>query len=54
MRIAKASDLTQIVAIYNSTIASRMATADTVPVTVESKRDWFNQHTPDHRPPAGL
>lgn len=50
MRIAKEYDLKDIVAIYNSTIPSRLATADTVPVTVESKREWFRQHAPDHRP----
>ncbi|WP_028608340.1 GNAT family N-acetyltransferase [Paenibacillus harenae] len=47
---AQASDLTRIVDIYNSTIASRMVTADLEPATVESKRAWFDEHSPNHRP----
>jgi len=27
-----------------------MATADTGPVTVESRREWFGEHTPDRHP----
>ena len=37
-------------AIYNATIASRMVTADTEPVSVESRLAWFEEHRPDHRP----
>ena len=44
------SDLPQIVEIYNSTIPSRMVTADTEPVPVESRVHWFEEHTPDLRP----
>lgn len=43
-------DLDQIVAIYNSTIQSRLVTADLEPVSVESKLSWFKEHTPDKRP----
>lgn len=50
MRIANESDLLAIVSIYNSTVASRQSTADTVEVTVESRREWFKQHSPDKRP----
>jgi phosphinothricin acetyltransferase len=50
MRIATESDLPVIVSIYNSTIPARQSTADTVEVTVESRRDWFRQHNPDKRP----
>ncbi len=50
MRIATDSDLPEIVAIYNSTVESRLATADTKEVSIESKRPWFNAHTPDKRP----
>ena len=50
MRIARESDLKDIVAIYNSTVPTRLATADTKPVTVESKLEWFRQHAPDSRP----
>jgi len=49
MRPAQANDLTRIVEIYNATISSRMATADTEPVSVESRRPWFEKHT-DRRP----
>ncbi|MEK3884864.1 N-acetyltransferase family protein [Paenibacillus sp. PL2-23] len=47
---AEPSDLERIVDIYNSTIASRMVTADLEPATVESKRAWFDAHSPDKRP----
>ncbi len=47
---ASASDLPKIVATYNSTVSSRLVTADLEPVSVESKLDWFNAHTPEKRP----
>jgi len=50
MRIADEGDLPAIVSIYNSTVQAREATADTVAVTVESRREWFRQHHPDQRP----
>ncbi len=43
-------DLPIIVAIYNSTIAGRMVTADTEPVSVDSKLPWFHEHNPVTRP----
>jgi phosphinothricin acetyltransferase len=49
-RLAASDDLPAIVAIYNSTIASRQVTADTEPVSVESRRVWFSEHIPDKRP----
>jgi L-amino acid N-acyltransferase YncA len=49
-RHATSDDLPAIVAIYNSTIPSRQVTADTEPVSVESRRAWFSEHTPDKRP----
>ena len=49
-RLARPDDLPAIVAIYNSTVASREATADTEPVTIESRRRWFAEHAPDIRP----
>ena len=49
-RVAGRSDLAQIVEIYNATIPSRMVTADTEPVTVESRVAWFEEHTPTFRP----
>ena len=49
-RLARFADLPDIVAIYNSTVAGRMVTADTEPVTVESRHAWFAEHTPEKRP----
>jgi L-amino acid N-acyltransferase YncA len=50
LRDAVEADLPAIVAIYNASIPGRMATADMEPVTVESRRLWFHQFTPDHFP----
>jgi len=49
-RLATLDDLPMIVAIYNTTIASREVTADTEPVSVESRLNWFHEHTPEKRP----
>jgi phosphinothricin acetyltransferase len=49
-RIAEQKDLPAIVAIYNSTIASREVTADTEEVSVASRQDWFDAHNPEKRP----
>lgn len=49
-RLARQDDLTEIVAIYNSTVASREVTADTEPVSVASRQQWFDDHTPERRP----
>ena len=49
-RDATIDDLPVVVEIYNSTIASRMVTADTEPVTVEEKHEWFYQHNAATRP----
>ena len=50
VRDAEWSDLPAIVEIYNSTVASRMVTADTEPVTVKSREQWFYDHSPSFRP----
>lgn len=49
-RLAARGDLPQIVAIYNATIPSRQVTADTEPVSVESRGLWFEDHAPGVRP----
>ena len=49
-RNANKEDLPKIVEIYNSTIPSRMVTADTENVSVESKLEWFKQHNSENRP----
>jgi phosphinothricin acetyltransferase len=50
IRNATEADLPEIVAIYNAAIPGRSATADTEPVTVESRREWFAKHDPKRRP----
>lgn len=49
-RIATLNDLPIIVDIYNSTIPSRMVTADIAPVSVEDRLNWFHEHHPEKRP----
>lgn len=49
-RHATLQDFPTIVAIYNSVIPGRMVTADTEPVSVESKMSWFNNHNASKRP----
>lgn len=43
-RDATREDLPTIVEIYNSTVPSRMVTADTEPVSVASRENWFLEH----------
>lgn len=50
LREAAEADLPAIVEIYNSTIPSRMVTADLEPVTVEARRPWFFAHQNPSRP----
>lgn len=50
IRDATESDLPEIIAIYNASVPGRTATADTQPVTVESRRAWFHEHHPTTRP----
>ena len=49
-RSATRDDLAQIVEIYNATVPSRQVTADTEPVSVESRVAWFEDHQPGFRP----
>ncbi|WP_185681344.1 GNAT family N-acetyltransferase [Chryseobacterium fistulae] len=49
-RDAILEDLEKIVEIYNSTIPSRMVTADTQNISVESRKEWFNEHNLETRP----
>lgn len=50
LRIAQMEDLLWIVSVYNSTIASRLSTADLEPVSVESRTEWFLLHQKKNRP----
>ena len=47
---AQQTDLQKIVATYNSTVASRLVTADLEPVSIDSKQAWFDAHTANRRP----
>lgn len=49
-KYAVKEDLERIVSTYNSTVASRLVTADLDEVSVESKQAWFNAHSPEKRP----
>ena len=50
LSLAQREDLPEIVAIYNSTVASRQATADLQPVTVAEREAWFTAHQRENRP----
>ena len=50
LRDATEADLPAIVEIYNSTVPSRLVTADTGPISVEDRRTWFRAHDPNGRP----
>jgi L-amino acid N-acyltransferase YncA len=50
IRNATDADLDAVVDIYNAAIPGRMATADTEPVTVNSRRAWFQEHYLERRP----
>ena len=50
IRDAAIEDLAKIVEIYNTSIPGRLATADLEPVTVQSRMEWFESHSPDLRP----
>lgn len=49
-RDALKNDLEKIVEIYNSTVSSRMVTADTEPVSIQSRQKWYQDHNPGKRP----
>lgn len=50
IRDALADDLPRIVAIYNAAIPGRMATADTAPIVVADRKQWFAEHNRESRP----
>src|SRR5438477_9166711 len=50
IRDAGDADLPAIIDIYNAAIATRMATAQLDPVSLEERRDWLKQHSPDRHP----
>jgi phosphinothricin acetyltransferase len=50
IRTARPEDLPAVVAIYNASIPGRLATADTEPVTVEQREEWFRSFDAASRP----
>ncbi|NJK50436.1 N-acetyltransferase [Candidatus Gracilibacteria bacterium] len=50
IRDATETDLPAIIEIYNASIPSRQATADLEPIAVESRKRWFEEHSPNNRP----
>ena len=50
IRHATASDLPEIVSIYNASIPGRMATADLAPVSVAERKQWFADFDAARRP----
>jgi len=49
-RDATTADLPAIVEIYNQSIPAGTATADTRPITVADRQQWFQQFSPGKRP----
>jgi L-amino acid N-acyltransferase YncA len=50
LRDAREDDLDAIVRIYNAAIPGRLATADTEPVSTESRRAWFRDRDAARHP----
>jgi phosphinothricin acetyltransferase len=50
IRIARAEDLGALVEIYNQAIAVGQKTADITVVSIEDRKAWFEEHTPDSHP----
>ncbi len=50
IRIATTGDLEQIIAIYNQAVMRGNCTADTEPLNVTERQDWFKEHTPEKYP----
>ena len=50
IREATSDDLEQIVAIYNTSIPGRLATADLNLISVDSRRSWLLEHGASHHP----
>jgi len=50
IRVAKSGDLPAIVEIYNQAIPSHSSTARTEPVTVDERRNWYQEHDSNLHP----
>jgi L-amino acid N-acyltransferase YncA len=50
IRDAVEADLPAIIDIYNAAVATRVSTAQLEPVTIEERRDWLREHSPERHP----
>ena len=50
VRDATEADLPAVVDIYNQSIPGGLSTADTRPIAVADRVDWFRKHDPSRRP----
>ncbi len=50
LRDATEDDLPDIVEIFNVAVAKRISTAVLEPVTIDERRPWLQEHSPDHYP----
>jgi phosphinothricin acetyltransferase len=50
IRDAAPADLPRMIEIYNASIPTRLSTADTEPITAQSRVAWFREHNPDRHP----
>ena len=50
IRTANENDFADIVKIYNQAVDEKFATADTEHVSLESRKEWFAQHSPQTYP----
>jgi phosphinothricin acetyltransferase len=50
IRDAVEADLPAIIKIYNAAVATRIATAQLEPVTLEQRRGWLKEHSADRHP----
>lgn len=50
VRKAERKDLKKLTEIYNYEVLHGTATFDSVPKTVDERKDWFDEHTSDNRP----
>ena len=50
VRDSTEADLPAIVDIYNQSIAGAWSTADTKPISVSDRLDWYRKHSPEKRP----
>jgi phosphinothricin acetyltransferase len=50
IRDASEHDLPAIMAIYNQAVLTRISTAQLTPVTMEDRKNWIGEHSPDRHP----